>query len=59
MMVTRLLILTLTALTGCTLLLPTEEIIVECTVPEDCGAGFLCEENACLPEDTDDNGTGQ
>jgi hypothetical protein len=40
---------------SCTLLLPTEEIIIECTVPEECGEGFLCEENACLPADTIDS----
>jgi hypothetical protein len=38
---------------GCTLLLPTQDLITPCTVQDDCGAGFICEDNACLPEDED------
>ena len=47
-------LVSLASLTGCTLLLPTNEIIKPCTVPEDCDDGFVCEDNACLPEDVDD-----
>ena len=36
---------------GCTLLLPTEELIVPCVADDDCAAGFECLENACLPID--------
>ena len=36
---------------GCTLLLPTEELIVPCVADDDCEAGFECLENACLPLD--------
>jgi len=51
----RLIALTsLASLAGCTLLLPTNELITPCTVQEDCAAGFVCEDNACLPEDVDD-----
>ncbi len=39
---------------GCTLLLPTNELITPCTVQDDCEDGFVCEDNACLPEDVDD-----
>jgi hypothetical protein len=43
------------AVAGCTLLLPTDQIIVPCQSQADCdanaGAGFVCEENACLPAD--------
>ncbi len=42
---------------GCTLLLPTNELIQDCVEQADCEDGFVCEENACLPEDQDD-GTG-
>ena len=49
-----LLTLALTA-SSCTLLLPTEELIVPCVVDDDCleavGEGFECLENACLPID--------
>jgi hypothetical protein len=41
---------------ACTLLLPTDQLVQECTVPEDCGEGFVCDQNACLPEDTEDTG---
>lgn len=44
----------LASLAGCTLLLPTNELITPCTVQEDCEAGFVCENQACLPEDVDD-----
>jgi hypothetical protein len=44
---------------GCTLLLPTDQLIVPCQSQADCddkaGDGFVCEDNACLPED--DGGT--
>ena len=47
--------LILSAVSGCTLLLPTNELITPCTAQADCdealGDGFVCEENACLPED--------
>ena len=47
--------LALAAVAGCTLLLPTNELITPCTAQADCdealGDGFVCEENACLPED--------
>jgi hypothetical protein len=43
------------AASGCTLLLPTEDLIIPCQSQADCddkaGDGFVCEENACLPED--------
>ena len=43
------------AASGCTLLLPTDQLITPCTDQADCdealGAGFVCEEQACLPED--------
>jgi hypothetical protein len=40
---------------GCTLLLPTDQLITPCTNQAECdealGEGFVCEEQACLPED--------
>ncbi|MDP2339381.1 MAG: hypothetical protein Q8O67_00375 [Deltaproteobacteria bacterium] len=36
---------------GCTLLLPTGELIKPCVEQADCDDGFLCEDEACLPED--------
>ena len=39
---------------ACTLLLPTNTLIVFCENQDACEAGFVCEDNACLPEDTDD-----
>lgn len=43
------------AVPACTLLLPTDQLIVPCQSQADCdenaGPGFLCEDNACLPED--------
>jgi hypothetical protein len=44
---------------GCTLLLPTNELITPCTVQDDCEAGFICEDNACLPEDVDDGNASE
>ncbi len=44
----------LAAFAGCTLLLPTNELITPCTVQAECEAGFVCEDAACLPEDEDD-----
>ena len=44
----------LVALTACTLLLPTEELITPCVSDEECEAGFECLENACLPLDEGD-----
>lgn len=45
------------AVVGCTLLLPTDQLIVPCQSQADCddnaGDGFVCEGNACLPEDDD------
>lgn len=38
---------------SCTLLLPTEQLITPCVVNDDCGDGFECLENACLPIDED------
>jgi len=49
-----LLAVALAAVAGCTLLLPTNELITPCTVQADCdalGDGFVCEGQACLPED--------
>lgn len=47
--------LALAAVGGCTLLLPTNELITPCTAQAECdealGDGFVCEDNACLPED--------
>lgn len=43
------------AFSGCTLILNTEDLITDCTAQEDCEEGFVCEDNACLPEDTDDS----
>jgi len=43
--------LALTALSACTLLLPTDQIIQPCTASDECLEGFICEENACLPID--------
>lgn len=54
MMRFALLAVALAAVAGCTLLLPTNELITPCTVQADCdalGDGFVCEEQACLPED--------
>jgi hypothetical protein len=49
-------VVTVAVAVGCTLLLPTETLIVPCQSQADCdenaGDGFVCEENACLPEDT-------
>ena len=42
------------ALTACTLLLPTEELIKPCVADEECEPGFECLENACLPLDEGD-----
>lgn len=44
--------------TACTLLLPTEELITPCVSDEDCGAGFECLDNACLPLDEEANQSG-
>ncbi len=44
--------------TGCTLLLPTQELIVPCVEQADCDDGFVCEDNACLPEDEDPGQSG-
>ena len=38
-------------LTGCTLLLPTGELIKPCTEQAECDEGFICQDEACLPED--------
>ena len=50
------------AVAGCTLLLPTDQLIVPCQSQADCdenaGAGFVCEDNACLPEDDAAGGSG-
>ena len=45
------LLATVVALGSCTLLLPTGELIKPCTEQADCDDGFLCEDEACLPED--------
>ena len=42
---------------GCTLLLPTSELIQSCVAQDECADGFVCEDRACLPED-DDEGSG-
>jgi hypothetical protein len=43
------------ASSSCTLLLPTDQLVVPCQSQADCddkaGEGFVCEDNACLPED--------
>jgi hypothetical protein len=44
----------LTVLTACTLLLPTEELIKPCVSDDECDEGFECLENACLPLDEGD-----
>lgn len=44
-------VVVIATLTACTLLLPTEELITPCVSDEDCGAGFECLDNACLPLD--------
>lgn len=36
---------------GCTLLLPTAELIKPCVEQADCDDGFICQDEACLPED--------
>lgn len=43
---------------GCTLLLPTEQLIIPCVADEDCEAGFECLENACLPLDDGESASG-
>jgi hypothetical protein len=43
------LLIVCTAMASCTLLLDTEGLIAECVVQADCGDGFICDENACLP----------
>jgi hypothetical protein len=47
-------LLAIAVLGGCTLLLPTDELIQPCTANEDCDEGFECQENACLPIDEED-----
>ena len=44
---------------GCTLLLPTDQIIKPCTADADCAAGFSCQDNACLPLDQGAEGEGE
>ena len=44
------------AASSCTLLLPTNTLIKPCTEAGACDDGFVCEQNACLPEDEDDSG---
>jgi hypothetical protein len=43
------------SVSSCTLLLPTDQLITPCTNQAECdealGEGFVCEEQACLPED--------
>jgi hypothetical protein len=52
----------LAAVVGCTLLLPTNELITPCTNQADCdealGPGFVCEAQACLPEDDGSGASG-
>ncbi len=43
------------ASSSCTLLLPTNTLITPCTEADGCDEGFVCEQNACLPEDEDDS----
>lgn len=45
-------------LSGCTLLLPTQDLIKDCIEQADCDEGFVCEDNACLPEDEDPGQSG-
>jgi len=51
---TALIAVVVVAGSACTLLLPTNELITPCTEQEQCEDGFVCEDNACLPIDTDD-----
>ena len=44
------------AVAGCTLLLPTQDLIQSCTAQADCPDGFICEDQACLPADEEDSG---
>ncbi len=39
------------ALGSCTLLLPTGELIKPCVEQAECDDGFICQDEACLPED--------
>ncbi len=48
---------TVAASSSCTLLLPTNTLITPCTEAGACDDGFVCEQNACLPEDEDDSGS--
>jgi hypothetical protein len=36
---------------GCTLLLPTGDLIKPCVEQAECDDGFVCQDEACLPED--------
>lgn len=45
-------------LSGCTLLLDTQGLITPCVEQADCEDGFVCDENACLPEDEDPGASG-
>jgi hypothetical protein len=46
------------AAAGCTLLLPTDELIVNCVESVDCDEGFECQDNACLPLDEELESSG-
>jgi hypothetical protein len=43
---------------SCTLILDTEGLIKNCVSQDDCDPGFVCERDACLPED-DGSGGGE
>ena len=45
------------ALAGCTLLLPTGELIKPCVEQAECDEGFVCQDEACLPEDQGEAGS--
>jgi len=49
---------TVALLAGCTLLLPTQDLIVPCVEQADCDEGFVCEDQACLPEDDEAGASG-
>jgi hypothetical protein len=46
-------------LSGCTLVLQTDQLIKPCSSPADCDKGFICQENSCLPADDADANAGE
>lgn len=51
-------LVTVALLAGCTLLLPTQDLIVPCVEQADCDEGFICDDQACLPEDEGGGASG-